>query len=176
MDLELLIRELGSLLPDTDATRAEGAGEGLEAGFDGKLMISQVFEVSNQIKDMRDDLIASSRTAMLIIVTDSEATDSNLLSAFRLLEGLPLQIIVQICTEKKDVFEYWQNINSVLNLDIFLLNTYENEAKYANCRNNWLTYGRPIHHMRGFGVVFGVDSFHGQVSKDNIRKICKLLL
>ena len=34
------------------------------------------------------------------------------------LEGLPLKLIIRMCTDEREVSEYWHSINAALDLDI----------------------------------------------------------
>jgi hypothetical protein len=51
--------------------------------------------------------------------------------------GLPVQIIVRICTDEKDVADYWQQVNAKLDLDLYVLDGMQTEATMIgnNCHH-----------------------------------------
>ena len=61
-------------------------------------------------------------------MTDGESTDESIIESLKPLEWLPIQIIDRNFTE---VAQYWQNVNSELDLDIYVLNGFEWEANLS---------------------------------------------
>lgn len=139
---------------------------------------AQLLEVITQVKGMENELRSSQKVALLVIMTDGESSDGSIIETLKALEGLPVQVIVRISTEEKEVVDYWQNINSELDLDIYVLEGYEWEANLVQNKNSWLTYGEPLHQIRAFGIaVPGVNTLsYRQLNKENIKGICELLL
>ena len=130
------------------------------------------------MKNMENELRRSQKVALLVIMTDGESSDGSIIETLKALEGFPVQVIVRISTEEKEVVDYWQNINSELDLDIYILEGYEWESNLVHTRNSWLTYGEPLHQIRAFGIaVPGVNTLsYRQLNKENIKSICELLL
>jgi hypothetical protein len=93
------------------------------------------------------------------------------------LEGLPLQIIIRICSDEREITEYWQHINAQLDLDIYVLGQVKTEALIVAENNNWLTYAEPLHRLREFGVtVAAINNLDlRQLSKQEIRTIAQIL-
>ena len=139
---------------------------------------AQLLEVITQVKNIEDDLRKSQKIALLVIMTDGESSDGSIIETLKALEGLPVQVIVRISTEEKEVVDYWQNINSELDLDIYVLEGYEWEANLVSSKNSWLTYGEPLHQIRAFGIsVPGINNLsYRQLNKENVKSICELLL
>ena len=139
---------------------------------------AQLLEVIKQVKNMESELRKSQKVALLVIMTDGESSDGSIIETLKALEGFPVQVIVRISTEEKEVVDYWQNINSELDLDIYVLEGYEWESNLVQARNSWLTYGEPLHQIRAFGIaVPGVNTLsYRQLNKENIKSICELLL
>lgn len=113
----------------------------------------QIRGVGRRLKEMEVELRASGKIALLIIITDGESTDGNISDVLKPLEGLPLQIIVRLCTHEKEVTDYWESITAMVNLDIYVLNQTKDEAVLIAESNSWLVYGEPLHRLREFGVV-----------------------
>jgi hypothetical protein len=101
----------------------------------------QLNDVIKQLRSLETELRSSGKIALLIIMTDGESTDGSIIDVLKPLEGLPLQIIIRICTDESDVTEYWQHINAQLDLDIYVLDDLETEATVVDESNGWLTYG-----------------------------------
>ena len=139
---------------------------------------TQLTEVIKRLKSMEYELISSNKIALLVIMTDGESSDGSIVDILKPLEGIPLQIIIRISTEEKEITDYWQDVNSELSLDIYVLNGYEYESTRVNSKNNWLTYGEPLHQIREFGIaVSGINTLSfRQLSKEDIKSICRLLL
>ena len=138
----------------------------------------QIREVIDRIRSMEAELTASNKIALLIIITDGESTDGNVSDMLKPLEGLPLQIIIRMCTDEMEVSEYWHNINASLDLDMRVLDDVEAEAVEVVSNNPWLTYGEPLHRAREFGVQLGaIDVLEErQLSKVEIKSVAEVLL
>lgn len=113
----------------------------------------QLGEIVDQIKAMEDDLRANNKIAVLIIMTDGKASDGCTIDAMKPLEGMPVQMIIRVCSTDRDIIEYWDNVNAELDIDVLLLNDLEAEGANISKNNNWLTYGMPLHRAREFGVI-----------------------
>lgn len=127
---------------------------------------------------MEPKLRKSKRVALLVLITDGTSTDGDVINVLRPLEGFPLRIVVRILTEDKELIEYWQHINSTLNLDICILTSLKEEAAASEKKNSWLTYGEPLFLLREFGVeIPGLNMLpYRQLPKEKIKAICQLLL
>ena len=143
-------------------------------------LCKQLQEVIDTIRDMEQQLRDSGKKAFLLIVTDGESTDGNVAEMLKTLQGLPLQIVIRMCTEELEVCDYWENINASLDLDIRILNDVMVEAQRCMESNPWLTYGEPIHHAREFGMMLNVPALDAMkdrpLTKGEIKTLAKILL
>ena len=137
----------------------------------------QIRGIARRLKEMEIDLRDSGKIALLIICSDGESTDGNIVDVLRPLEGMPLQIIVRLCAHGKEVDDYWKNITAQLNLDIFVLNRQKDEAVLIAENNSWLVYGEALHRLREFGVMDNAIDLlrYRQLSKPEIVKVSKRL-
>lgn len=140
-------------------------------------LCKQLSDIVDQLRDLEDELRAADKIALLLIMTDCESSDGNIIDVLKLLEGLPLQIIIRICSDEREITEYWQNINAQLDLDIYVLGQIKTEAVIVAENNNWLTYGEPLHRLREFGVmVSAINNLDSrQLTKQEIRTITQIL-
>ena len=85
-------------------------------------LCKHIVEVTDQIHNHQDRahrlqqegaLLNKGAMYLVVIYTDSEATDGDLCTVLQSMEGLPLKIIVRICTTNESTAsEYWHNIRS----------------------------------------------------------------
>eukprot|EP00600_Ochromonadales_sp_CCMP1393_P005096 CAMPEP_0174960040 /NCGR_PEP_ID=MMETSP0004_2-20121128/3495_1 /TAXON_ID=420556 /ORGANISM="Ochromonas sp., Strain CCMP1393" /LENGTH=400 /DNA_ID=CAMNT_0016208393 /DNA_START=728 /DNA_END=1933 /DNA_ORIENTATION=+ len=134
-------------------------------------------EVVTQIQGLEQELRASGRKACVIIASDGESSDGDIVSAMRPLRSLPVWAVVRLCTDEDRVVEYWNNIDSQLEMDMDVLDDLSGEAQEVYANNSWLTYGEPLHRLREFGVLIKemdiMDS--DKLSLDQVRIFCSVL-
>lgn len=61
-------------------------------------------------------------------------------------------VIIRLCTDEAKVVNYWNNIDSQLEIQIDVIDDPLGEAKQINAINGWLVYAEPIHRIREFGA------------------------
>lgn len=137
----------------------EGAGfdlimTQLEAGPIGQTPICvQMFYIIRLLKSMAKDLIAQGKIALIVILTDRLSCDGDLVETMKGLEGIPVKVIVRLCSVERDAIKYWQSIDAQIDVDILLLNDTGTEASNIQETNSWLTYGEPLQRSREFGAI-----------------------
>ena len=114
---------------------------------------AQIHEVVKKIKSIDDQLRANNQRAAVIIATDGISTDGDVADAMRPLQDLAVWVVVRLCTDDDEVIEYWNNIDSELELEMDVLDDVEGEAKEVRAVNDWLYYGEPLHRLREFGAA-----------------------
>jgi hypothetical protein len=141
-------------------------------------LCKQVLEVVDQIKKSQSKLEASKTVAMVIIFTDGESTDGNVVDVLKPLERLPVEIVVRLSTDAKDLSEYWHNISAQLDLDVYVLDDLGTEAKEVAAHNPWLTYAEPLHRAREFGLDLPSAKYlkERQLTKQEIKNMAEALL
>ena len=143
-------------------------------------LCKQLQGVIDTISDMQQQLRESGKKAWLLIITDGESTDGNVAEMLKSLQGMPVQILIRMCTEEIEVCDYWENINASLDLDIRILNDVIIEAQKCTELNPWLTYGEPLHHAREFGMAVNVPTLDvlkdRPLTKGEIKTLAKILL
>ena len=108
-------------------------------------------EVVESIRARASDLRASGQRALVEIATDGISTDGDLASALRPLEQLPVFVVVRLCTDDDQVVNYWNDIDSQLELEMDVLDDLAGEAAEVHAVNPWLVYGEALHHVREWG-------------------------
>lgn len=120
-----------------------------------------IIEIRENIMAMLPQLQATGQKVVIILATDGLPTDShgkcdsltraefenNLLS----LSGLPVWIVVRLCTDEDSVVEYYNSLDSHLELSLEVLDDWVGEGKEVHQFNPWLNYGLCLHRMREMG-------------------------
>jgi hypothetical protein len=101
---------------------------------------TQLRAVIGQLLGVADELRASNKIASLIIMTDGESTDGCIIDALKPLEGLPVQIIIRMCTDEIEISEYWHHINAQLDLEILVLDDLATEGAIVRKTNPWYIF------------------------------------
>ena len=114
----------------------------------GTPLCRHITEVIEKIKAMEQQLRASRQLACVVIACDGESSDGDVATAMAPLKQLPVWVVIRLCTDDDHVVDYWNNIDSQLELDMDVLDDLTGEAKEVRSANKWLTYGLPIHRMR----------------------------
>lgn len=136
-----------------------------------------VSEVIDRLKAVEDRLRANAQKAVIIIMTDGDASDGNMAEAMALLENLPVWVVVRLCTDEEDIGTYWNSIDQQLELEIDVLDDLVGEAKEVHKHNKWLTYGEPLHRLREWGVqVKEMDLIdEATLAPEQMRAVCAML-
>jgi hypothetical protein len=90
---------------------------------------------------------------VLVIATDGESSDGDIATAMRPLQSLPVWVVIRLCTDDERIVNYWNNIDSQLELEMDVLDDLFGEGEEVVEGNPWITYGEPLHRMREFGIT-----------------------
>ena len=98
----------------------------------GTPLCRHIHEVAKKIRVLEPELRAVHKKASLIIATDGESSDGDIAAAMKLLEGLPVQVVIRLCTDEKRVVDYWNGVDSQLELELDVLDDLSGEAAEIN--------------------------------------------
>lgn len=119
----------------------------------GTPLCRHISEIVRQIQGMEGMLRENGHKAVLVIATDGESSDGDIAAAMRPLQTLPVWVVVRLCTDDEKIVNYWNGIDSELEVEMDVLDDFSSEAEEVTKLNSWLTYGEPLHRMREFGVA-----------------------
>lgn len=135
-------------------------------------------EVTQKIKDLMPQLVSMSQRACLIISTDGESSDGDIRDAMRPLMGLPVWVVVRLCTNESRIVEYWNRLDNELELELEVLDDLSGEAREIFYKNYWLTYGEPLQRMREFGTnLKEIDLLdENRLSSEQMKAVITMIL
>ena len=95
----------------------------------GTPLCRHIREVVADVRAMEQQLRAHGQKACVLIASDGEASDGNVAEAMQPLKDLPVWVLVRLCTDDDRVVQYWNNIDSELELEMDVLDDFSGEAK-----------------------------------------------
>lgn len=143
----------------------------------GTPLCRHIREVTAVIQSLAESLRAKSQRACVMIASDGAASDGDVATALRPLKDLPAWVVIRLCTDDDSVVDYWNNVDSQLELEMDVLDDLSGEATEVETANKWLTYAEPLHRLREFGIP--VKEFdlldESLLSMEQFWKTCSLM-
>jgi len=125
----------------------------LESGPGGATpLCANIKKVVESIQKHETILRQNDQLACVIIATDGHASDGEIAEAMKPLETLPCWVVVRLCTDEVSVVKCWSELDKDVAIGMDVLDDLFGEATEVDAKNNWFTYGEPIHRVREFGV------------------------
>ncbi|KAH8057090.1 hypothetical protein JL721_9829 [Aureococcus anophagefferens] len=91
--------------------------------------------------------------ALVVIASDGEASDGDVLRALAPLRDLPVWVVVRLCTDDDRVVKYWNDVDEEIELEMDVLDDLVGEADEVTDHQPWLTYGSELHRLREWGCT-----------------------
>merc|ERR1712157_655949 len=93
------------------------------------------------------------------------------------LEGLPIWIVIRLCTSDHRVVDFYNDLDAQLELSIEVLDDYESEASEIYKHNYWFNYTYTMHRAREMGYTHRLFDLMDErrFTKDEVEIFCKLL-
>lgn len=132
-------------------------------------LTQHIYEIRNLIvNDMLEILRQNGQKVSIIIATDGlpsddqgvsgEYEEQNFINSLKSLEGLPVWIVVRLCTSNDSVVEFYNNLDRQLELSVEVIDDFVSESQEIYKCNPWLTYGLPLHRCREVSVSSNLSS------------------
>lgn len=145
-------------------------------------------QVRNDIFAMKSELENNGTKVALVLATDGLPTDNQGISdarvkkqfveSLRAMQGLPVWLVVRLCTDEDEVVEFWNSLDGQLELSLEVLDDFVSEAEEIHKFNPWLNYGLPLHRMREMGFHNSLLDLldERKLSKSELLEFFRLLL
>lgn len=151
-------------------------------------LIQHIEEIRQSVKELEPQLRADGCRVAIILATDGLPTDSRgyggaaiqqqFVEALRGLEGLPVWVVVRLCTDEENVVEFYNDLDGQLELSLEVLDDFLEEAKEVYEHNPWLNYALPLHRLREMGYHDRLFDMMDErpFTHEELREYCSLLL
>merc|ERR1712151_1373584 len=150
-------------------------------------LTSHIMEIQREVKVMASQLRKKRQRLSITIATDGLPTDERgyggntqnqlFIQSLSGLEGLPVWVVIRLCTDDDDVVSFYKELDSQLELSIEVLDDFVAEAKKVRAEIPWLNYALPLHRLREMGyqnLIFNMlDEM--KLDKCDLRDFCSLL-
>jgi len=146
----------------------------------GTPLKSHILQIRSDIMSMLDQLLQDGQRVVITIATDGKPTDTTqqgFVECLRQLEGLPVWVVIRLCTDNDDVVQFYNDLDEQLELSIEVLDDFQGEALEVTTENPWVNYTLPLHRLREFGYHDRVFDLLDErpLTKSEIRDYCSLL-
>jgi hypothetical protein len=121
----------------------------------------RVREIASYIESYQHQLVAKGQKAVVVLATDGLPTDqygssssvtmSQFKNTLQSLEGLPIWLVIRLCTDDEEVVDFYNNIDNQLEMSLDVLDDFFAEALEVYEHNKWLNYALPLHRTREMG-------------------------
>ncbi len=101
-------------------------------------LITHINEIREQVEQLEPMLRRDGRRVAIILATDGLPTNppgsrvggerENFTKAMKSLEGLPVWIVIRLCTDSEHIVNYYNNLDRQMELSIEVLDNYTDEA------------------------------------------------
>ena len=141
-------------------------------------LCAQIRDVCAEIAADAPLLRANGQRVCLVIASDGQASDGDVMEALRPLHDVPVWIVIRLCTDDDDVVEYWNGVDEELELDMDVLDDLSGEAAQVIGRCPWLTYGPPLHRLREWGTSAKIFDLIDEraLTKSEMFELAKVIL
>lgn len=146
-----------------------------------------IWELQRSVSEMAPQLERRGKKVAIILATDGLPTDEQgygggditdeFVRALRSLEGLPVWLVVRLCTDEEPVTQFYNSLDSQLELSLEVLDDFMGEAREVYQHNPWICYGLPMHRCRELGYhdrIFDIID-ERPLTKGEARSFCCLL-
>ena len=150
-------------------------------------LIQHIEEIRQSLTEIAPNLRADGCRVAIILATDGLPTDSNgyggdaiqrqFVEALRALEGLPVWVVIRLCTDEEQVVAFYNNLDGQLELSLEVLDDFLEEAKGVHEHNPWLNYALQLHRLREMGYHHRVFDMMDErpFTHEELREFCSLL-
>lgn len=150
-------------------------------------LAEHVREIRENIRSLEPSLIQDGTKVVIVLATDGLPTDyrglcdhrtkQEFIDALRTLGGLPVWVVIRLCTDEDDVVEFYNELDSLPEISLEVLDDFMGEAKEVYEYNKFLNYALPLHRCREMGYHSRLFDLldERQLTTDELREFFVLL-
>lgn len=150
-------------------------------------LAEHVRAIKLEVERNAPSLRAEGKRVAVILATDGLPSNMNGISGtselkeftntLRELEGLPIWLVIRLCTDDDEVVEFYNNLDNQLELSMEVIDFFNDEAKEMFDTNPWINYSLPIHRMRELGFQHRIFDLldERKLTLSEVREYCMLL-
>ena len=146
-------------------------------------LITHINAIREEVQAMAPALVREGKMVSIVIATDGLPTNSpgtggneleNFIAAMKTLEGLPVWMVIRLCTDSERIVNYYNDLDKQLEFSLEVLDNYTDEAKEMYTCNSWLNYTLQLHRMRELGFHDRILDFldERQLSLKELQEFC----
>jgi Mg-chelatase subunit ChlD len=144
-------------------------------------------QVLDHVQSLQATLIRTGTKVVLVICSDGIPTDdqgytgpdikSHFVNTLRKFQGLSIWIVVRLCTDEDAVVQFWNGLDSELEMSLEVLDDFMAEATEVHQYNPWLNYALPLHRMRELGFYSKLFDLldERKLTMDEIQDFCRIV-
>jgi len=120
-----------------------------------------VREIRDYVQSMLPTLSSKGKRIAIILATDGLPSDdrgmsgiteqNEFIQSLKSLQGLPVWLVIRLCTDDDDTVDFYNCLDSQLELSIEVLDDFEAEAKEIHKYNKCVNYTLALHRCREMG-------------------------
>lgn len=150
-------------------------------------IVPHLIEIFSELKKKAHQLRNKGQKAAIIIATDGLPTTSDgmmgtlakdeFINALRAFQGMPVWIVIRLCTNDEHVVKFYNEIDCNVELSIEVIDDFYGEAGEVEAVNSWLCYSLPLHRCREFGFHDSLLDLVDErsLTKTELRAFCALI-
>eukprot|EP00560_Eucampia_antarctica_P007854 CAMPEP_0197825544 /NCGR_PEP_ID=MMETSP1437-20131217/2598_1 /TAXON_ID=49252 ORGANISM="Eucampia antarctica, Strain CCMP1452" /NCGR_SAMPLE_ID=MMETSP1437 /ASSEMBLY_ACC=CAM_ASM_001096 /LENGTH=376 /DNA_ID=CAMNT_0043425571 /DNA_START=47 /DNA_END=1174 /DNA_ORIENTATION=+ len=150
-------------------------------------LTKHILDIHRTVLSLAPQLKATGKRVVIVLATDGLPTDDvgnanasakqQFTQSLRKLEGLPVWVVIRLCTDEDDVVDFYNQLDDDLELNMDVLDDFCGEASEVYEHNSWLNYALPLHRMREMGFHDRLFDMLDErpLTKGELREFCVLL-
>lgn len=150
-------------------------------------LIDHIETIHGRVAEIAGALASKGQAAVIVIATDGLPTDhagtttNDIRRAFvqslQRLQSLPVWIVIRLCTDDREVVDFYNSLDSELEMSLEVLDDFLSEVAEVRRVNPWLNYTMPLHRIREMGYQHRVFDLLDErpLNKDELVEFLKIV-
>lgn len=110
-------------------------------------------QIATQVSQMDRDVRSHGQHMFIVIATDGEASDGDVLESLRLLNHLSVRVIVRLCSDDQELWNYWLDIRRNFDLDMDIIPSMYGYDQDIKCHRKAALNTEPFYRLKELGCL-----------------------